>query len=169
MLVAILDATLTRRLRGLEEVHRALKSFYRWVLIPTAVAREVGMESMGELLTERSWELCRRFDEHLLRVLTLSLDAGEAETIAQALDVSRLPHVSGVDVIIDEHAGFRRAVETMVGETSVRVIRTGRLLLMLKEGGLLDRVAPHLDALTAQGFWLAAPVRQALLRDAGEA
>jgi predicted nucleic acid-binding protein len=58
---------------------------------------------------------------------------------------------------------FRRA-ETM----ELKVIRTTKILIMLKEAGAIEAVRPYFDKLQKTGFYLRDELRSQLLLDANE-
>lgn len=66
-------------------------------------------------------------------------------------------------VLLDDGAARERA--TRLG---LRITGTVGILLVAKERSLVDTLAPELDRLSTFGFRLAAPVRLAALRRAGE-
>ncbi len=88
--------------------------------------------------------------------LDADLDPGEASVLAQA-------YFLGTEAIIDETDGHRRG-----SAMDVKVVRTGAVLLRLKEAGAIEAVAPYLDRLTRKGFRLATTARREILREAGE-
>jgi predicted nucleic acid-binding protein len=94
----------------------------------------------------------------LQRLLGL-LDAGEAEALALAVEVS------ASILLIDERAG--RAEGTRLG---LAVVGTLGALLRAKQRGLVPAVGPLMDRLVnAINFFIAPPLRAAVLRLAGEA
>ena len=50
----------------------------------------------------------------------------------------------------------------------ISVIRTGRLLNLLKDAGAIRAVSPYYEKLEKLGFYMSSQVRQELLADAGE-
>lgn len=94
----------------------------------------------------------------LIVALMRDLDAGEAATIALAVELNASP------VLLDERDG--RHFAQRQGLQPMGVIG---VLLLAKQRGLLPRVRPCLDALrTEAGFWLGDGIYTALLEQAGE-
>jgi predicted nucleic acid-binding protein len=84
------------------------------------------------------------------------LDAGEVSAIA-------LAHARGAAVLLDERRG--RAAATALG---LQVLGTLGLLVRARDAGLVPRVRPLADALTAGGYFLAPALVERLLADIGE-
>ena len=85
------------------------------------------------------------------------LGAGESAAI-------RLARALAVPVLMDDRAG--RSVARNLG---VAVIGTGGFILAAKQRGLIDAVAPVLEALRANGYHLPTALVEAILDRAGEA
>jgi predicted nucleic acid-binding protein len=90
-------------------------------------------------------------------IVALSLDPGETAAILLAEQL----HADAL--LIDERRG--RSVATARG---LRVIGTLGVLIAARSAGALDRIAPVIDALRSDGFWLADDLVQTLLQRAGE-
>jgi len=108
---------------------------------------------------QASWiEVHTVVDRHTVDALRLELDAGEAETIALALQLQ-------ADlVLIDEQAG-RRAAQYL----ELNVMGVVGLLVRAKQRQLVPAVQPLLDGLRHQaGFYLSQPVFEHALELAGE-
>lgn len=87
-----------------------------------------------------------------------TVDAGEAEALALALEVS------AERVLIDDAAG--RAIALELGLTITGVLG---VLLMAKQRQLIAAVRPLMDALIAQaGFWVSEELYQRVLHQASE-
>jgi hypothetical protein len=84
------------------------------------------------------------------------LDAGESAALALALRCR-------ASVLMDEQRG-RKAARRL----GVTVIGVFGLLLLAKREGCLDAVAPSLDRLRAEGYYLSSDLRAAILDMAGE-
>jgi hypothetical protein len=131
-----------------------LERLFGQVVVPHAVAREVS-PSLPQL---PAWVETRAARQPLdARVLDASLDAGETETIAMALELR------SKRVILDDLQA-RRLGERL----GLRVIGTAGVLLAAKQRGLIPAVRPQLDALKAAGFRLRQDVHQEVLRAADE-
>lgn len=122
------------------------------VLIPPAVAREIGPLSLPTWITERA--LTQPVGA---RILKASLGAGESEAISLAIETNaRL-------VILDDRPA-RRLAQAM----SLPVIGTLGILLAAKRRGLLPAIRPCLDALMSFNFRIASDLYDRVLNDAGE-
>jgi predicted nucleic acid-binding protein len=86
------------------------------------------------------------------------IDAGEASTIALAAE-----HPDAL-VVMDDALGRAQAAAT-----GLEVIDLPGVLLAAKRAKLIDAVQPLVALLARRGFTLSEEVRDALLRDAGEA
>lgn len=160
---AVIDNTLFSRLLLLEIID-FLPYLYKRIRVPVEVWNEAarGRGKLKKQLANRLAEMkgffvdCQEHDPMEAEFLKADLDAGEASAIAQASYLN-------ADLLIDEQKGARRA-ENM----SLRVVRTGRLLIMMKEAGAIEEVRPFLDRLKRSGFYLADEDRLKLLQEAGE-
>ncbi len=160
---AVIDNTLLSRLVSLE-VAALLPLLFKRVLIPPEVKREAyksphrGKRRLRKLIAEMGVYFvdCNQADEIIKNILTVDLDEGEAAAIAQA-------EYTGSVVLLDERKGIKRA-ETK----ELTVIRTTRILIMLKESGAIAAVKPYFDKLEKTGFYLRDDLRRQLLVDAGE-
>jgi predicted nucleic acid-binding protein len=162
--VAVVDNSLLSRLVSLE-VAQFLPLLFKHILIPPEVKREAyaaphkGKRRLRKLIKEMTGFFidCYEADELIKEYLKADLDTGEAAAIAQA-DIKK------ATLLLDEQKGFRRA-EIM----QLTVIRTGKLLNMLKEAGAIAAVKPYHQKLVEQmGFHLSLEVRRQLLAEAGE-
>ena len=160
---AVIDNTLFSRLIYLE-LADFLPFIFKQIRIPPEVRKEAA-RSQGKLkkrLAKKIAEMkgffidCREADEMVAEFLKADLDRGEAAAIAQAAYL-------GVSLLIDEEKGTKRAKNM-----SIEVIRTGRLLLMLKEAGAIEEVRPYLDRLKHSDFFLKENVYKDILQMAGE-
>jgi hypothetical protein len=88
----------------------------------------------------------------------IGLDPGEAAALALAVEI----HADVV--LLDERRGREAA-----SQLGLRTIGILGLLLQAKSAGFLAAIQPILDDLRREaGFWMAEPLRQQVLRLAGE-
>ena len=139
-----------------------LRRLYSDVVIPLAVHREVTLfpDTSGALaLHAASWIRVQAVaDRTLVEALSLTLDSGEAEAIALAVETeSEL-------LLIDERRG--REVATRMGR---RVVGVLGVLIDAKKHGHLSAVRPVLDALIVEaGFRVGHELKERVLDAAGE-
>lgn len=137
-----------------------LPTFWGRILISPAVVTEVNNgRRFGHDLPDvprLGWIEIRSPPADALKGI-VGLDAGETEAIALATTLT------DAVVLLDDGPARQRA--TALG---LRIMGTVGVLLLAKERGLVERVAPDLDRLSAFGFRLAAAVRIDALRRAGE-
>lgn len=160
---AVIDTTLLSRLQlvGLEEL---LPWVFARVHVPPVVRAEVGAgpgkarRRLARLFREQPdfYLDCRDEDPMVAELLRVDLDPGEAAVIAQADFVQAV-------VIIDERMGVQRA-----RDMSLTVVRTGKLLCLLKDAGAIGAVRPFVEKLVGNGFRLSADATRAILAEAGE-
>jgi len=140
-----------------------LRKLYGELLIPEAVWREVVTEGVGQPGAEEikgaTW-IERRVvkNTELVQVLLQELDAGEAESIALALEVE-------ADwLLMDEHLGRETA-----RHLHLRCIGLVGVLIIAKREGLISTIKPCLDALRdLAGFRLKDGLYIKVLQDEGE-
>ena len=94
--------------------------------------------------------------DELVPLPVWNLGAGETSAIAVAQQRK-------AGVILDDQAGRRIA-----GQLGLEVIGTAGILILAKRKGLIDQVAPHLDALTDSGYFLGSHLKMRILQLAGE-
>jgi predicted nucleic acid-binding protein len=160
---AVIDNTLLSRLVSLE-VAELLPLLFKRILIPPEVKREAyksphrGKRPLRKLIAEMGIYFvdCNKVDEVTKIILMADLDEGEAAVIAQA-------EYTGSVVLLDERKGLKRA-EKM----ELTVIRTTKILTMLKEAGAIPAVKPYFNKLQKTGFYLKDELRAELLADANE-
>lgn len=127
---------------GLELLHQ----LFDVVVIPAAVWDEftaIDTQNRLDALTNRPWiqrQLLLRPEQALVFI---GLGQGEAETLALALEQqARL-------VVIDERRGRKYAQRL-----GLPITGTLGLLLLAKEAGLIERVAPVIESLQSGGLFL---------------
>lgn len=159
----VIDTTLLSRLRDVGLVD-ALPLAFGAVLVPAEVRRELGRRPgrvrqwLTRLLRTQGdfFRLCTEEDPAVRRLLEVDLDPGEAAVLAQA-------EATGATAVVDELRGHRRG-----RAMDLDMLRTGALLLRLKDAGALPAVAPVLTRLQALGFYLDAGAARHILEQAGE-
>jgi predicted nucleic acid-binding protein len=134
------------------------------VRIPTEVRAEIGKgpgkarKRLRRLIQASGgfFVYCEEREQFQFDWLRTSLDLGEAAVIAQA-------EATGAVAVIDEKKGSKQA-----RDMGVEVLRTGRLLCMMKEAGAITAVAPLVVRLRAEGFALSERAVADILGMAGE-
>lgn len=141
-----------------------LQKLYNEILIPARVREELklssnrpGSQSVLEAI-HAGWIKCVTIhDKNQVAMLGRVIDAGEAEAIQLAIEQQ-------ADILlIDDRKG--RKVAKYRG---VPIIGTGSMLIAAKHAGLLDKVAPVLDALNHAGYRLSPALCEHIIRLAGE-
>lgn len=161
--LAVIDNTLLSRLVDLE-IAESLPWVFKLILIPPEVKREAyrkrhgGRRRLRNLIRESSgfFVNCREVDASIRDFLKADLDDGEAAAIAQA-------DFKNAILLLDEQRGFQRATFMQI-----TVVRTLRLLNMLKDAGAIRAVGPYHEKLDSLGFYMTLDDRNQLLREAGE-
>ncbi|MEM6799909.1 MAG: DUF3368 domain-containing protein [Bacteroidota bacterium] len=140
-----------------------IKKLFAEIYIPSAVYQELlELESAGYDLSvfhEARWIKIKSIqNQSLVQKLKEDLDIGESEAIALAIE-------SNADfLLIDERKGSRKAQE--LGIPTLGLLR---LILELKERGIIQLVKPVLDNIKNKGgFWLSAALYTKILEAAGE-
>ena len=129
------------------------------VLLPTAVVDEFGRGRATDAAAPPlpAWVEVRALERSIPPLLAAHLDAGEASAIALALE-------TGVHLVaIDERRG--RLVARDLG---LAVTGSVGLLLRAKRLGLIDAVAPRLQAMRERGIWLGEALVHRVLAEARE-
>ncbi|MEZ6233540.1 MAG: DUF3368 domain-containing protein [Phycisphaerales bacterium] len=160
-MIVVSDTSPLRALPALELVG-LLESIYRTVLIPPAVAGELGRDAPNlgpfRLADHAFIEIEKPKEDQLLSRLRAELDEGEAQALALAKQI-------GAElVLVDELAGRRAARRLGLEASGVLAV-----LVLAKYRGLVPQVAPLLDRLDSRiRFRVSAAVRRRVLEDAGE-
>ena len=138
-----------------------LKALFTAVLIPEAVQREIqqgGLKKLG-LANVNTADWIRVLPVQQRDALLESLlDAGEAAVISLARE-------QGVATVLMDERKARKVARDIHG---LQVIGTARVLVEARKKGLLPQVAPLLDQLRQQGYWIHDSIVQAALKEAGE-
>lgn len=135
-----------------------LRQVFGTIVIPQAVYHEIVVVGSGQPgadeVREANWiQVHAITNQPLITVLTLSLDQGEAEAIALAVEIQ-------ADlVLLDERMG--RSVASHFGLKCIGLLG---ILIEAKRTGVLPAVKPVLDDLRSKaGFWVSpAPYDQVL-------
>lgn len=140
---------------GLDRIGQVdlLRRLYATILVPPAVAREIG-PTLAVLPWVEEVVLTRPLDS---RIVLASLGDGESEAIGLAMETDAR------QIVLDDGPGRRLA-----RRLSMPVIGTGGLLRTAKERGLVPAIGPILDALIATDFRISADVCRSLLVAVGE-
>ena len=145
--IAVIDNTLLSRLVELQ-LFEFLPLLFELILVPPEVRREAYRAPHGRRRRSRNMirEMtgffvdCREANPDVKNILNADLDEGEAAAIAQA-------DFKDCKLLLDEEKGFKRAARM-----GIDVIRTGKLLNMLKKAGAIREVRPYHDKLLKLGF-----------------
>jgi len=161
MSVVVSDTSPIRALHHLDKL-QLLQTFYGTVLVPSAVARELasphGPSDTVDVVRFPFLVIRTPADSTEVQRLRLTLDVGEAEAIALALEVK------AELLLIDEMAGRRAA-------TAARLPHIGVLgiLTRAKREGLIADVRSRVDRLRSETrFFVSDRLYRELLRDLGE-
>lgn len=146
---AVTDSVCLISLERIGSLH-LLEGSFKEVLAPPAVAAEFG--------TSLDWLVVRPpSNAALVAALRLSVDAGEAEAIALAVESP------GACLVLDDKRARRVA-----REMGVSILGTLGLLLRAKRLVVVPAVAPVLEQLQAAGFHMTVELQREVLRLAGE-
>jgi uncharacterized protein len=142
-----------------------LKPQFSEIWIPPAVLLEleahpdpVALAAIQEALRDGWIEPHPLPASHLLNILLLHLDRGEAEAIALAAELN------ADIVLIDEQEGRQLAVQSGLSVTGVLGV-----LLRAKQSGAISALKPEIQALRAKARFFVSPILEAkFLAAAGE-
>ena len=138
-----------------------LELLFGAVFIPPEVSKEIlskGRSKRGrQALQAASWMTTHELSHpKSLELVSAALNQGEREAIALARNLGR-------DLLIDDLAG-RHEAERL----NVSIVGSAGVLLQAKSEGLIPDVAPILESLLGEGFYLSDELHQTILRHAGE-
>lgn len=161
-MIVVSDTSVINNLAAIAHLH-LLHQLYGIVLIPDAVYRELtdpGFPVAGA--TEvRTWNWIQKRtvrNRTLIAALSRDLDAGEAEAIALAIEMS------AERVLIDERRGRQIATKHDLKCTGILGV-----LVEAKSQGFIFEVKPLLDMLRdCAGFWIADSLYQKVLEISNE-
>ena len=139
-----------------------LQNLFEVVFVPPAVDHELLHPPAGlppvEIRKLDFVVLRAPQDQERVQELLATLDQGECEALALALELGALA------VLMDESAG--RAMAKRLGLLPIGVLGT---LVRAKQRGLIGTVAPHISRLEHElGFFISASLRTEILKIAGE-
>jgi hypothetical protein len=132
------------------------------VLVPRTVYREVVEDGAGlpgcEELRGATWARVVEVDPaSLARFAREHLDPGEAAALALAVE----RHAQRL--LVDD-----RQAREVAGRHDIPVIGTLGILLAARRRDAIQRIAPVLEEMKRQGFWLSPALERDILRQAGE-
>ncbi|MCA9970248.1 MAG: DUF3368 domain-containing protein [Anaerolineales bacterium] len=165
MPLVISDSSTLIHLAGIGRLE-LLRIFYRDVVVPAAVWREVVVEGRARPGVEAvaagqqaGWiHVAEVKDLSLLQLLRRDLHAGEAEVIALAVE-------RGAALVLLDETEARQIAE-VYGLAKTGVVG---VLLRAKLEGQIEALRPELDALREQsGFWIAERLYKRVLKAADE-
>ena len=136
-----------------------LEDLYPEVLVPKAVKTELIRKTEGIILFNTNpWiKVKEATDKESMRILSLTVDLGEAEAIALALELNSM-------ILIDEKKGRSHA-----RNLNLAVRGTLGLFLEAKKKGKVKSVKECINKLKMVGYYLDDELINALLITAGEA
>jgi uncharacterized protein len=161
VIIVVSDTSPVRALANLGRLD-LLRDLFTEVVVPPAVARELGNPPIGQAVVALEGHPFIRVraasDREAVARFLVDLDSGESEALALALEL-------GADlVLIDEAVG--RDVARRAGLASIGVLG---LLLEARRRGLIESLSPLLDQLQNDyRFFISSRVRAEVLRSAGE-
>lgn len=136
-----------------------LKSLYKKILIPEAVAKEISFETTKKInLNKFSWIKIRTLNQPLtIDILSVNLGKGESETIALALE-------SKANLTILDELAARNIADSL----NLRFTGTLGVLLKAKTKKLIPSIKETLDELIKHEFRLSSQLYQDVLELAKE-
>jgi len=99
--------------------------------------------------------------EELPRIQTFGLSEADAETIILAKELE------AAYLLIDDKKAHDVAAYFLT-DTQIVLLRSGSLLILAKEEGLIEEVKPFLDKMIREGVWISERDYERILRQSGE-
>lgn len=153
-MIVVSDTSALTSLLQIQQLHLLFRLFEK-VVIPTAVRDEL---LKFHTQVPSGVEVAVVTNTDAVKLLKTELHPGEAEAIMLCQEI-------GADrLLIDEHRG--REVAKRHG---LKIIGVIGVLVAAKNGGFISAISPCLDDLVKIGFRLSPQIREAVLKDVGEA
>lgn len=144
-MIVVSDTSPISNLLQIGEIDLLRRIFHK-IVVPTEVFAEIcQIENHKEFLLKQNWvETAAISDTKLKGILLNSLDGGEAEAIALAVELK-------ADYILMDEIKGRQIAENY----GIKVTGIIGVLIKAKEDGLIAEVKPYLQKLVSEaGFWL---------------
>lgn len=136
-----------------------LKSLYKKLLIPQAVAEEISSDLTKKInLNTLSWIKIKSLNQPLsVAILSVSLGRGESETMALVLELK-------ADLVILDELAARNTAESL----NLKFTGTLGIILKAKKKNLISSVRKTIDNLIKHGFRVSSQLYSDILELAGE-
>jgi len=139
-----------------------LSEYFQTITIPEAVFRECVLDAKGreevELIKRADWlKVSQVNDKKLVKLLQYSIDDGESEAIALALE-------TGADLILLDDSDAREKARLY----GLKMTGTIGILLRAKMEGKIGSLREYLKKLKGTGFWIGDDLETSVLMEAGE-
>lgn len=139
-----------------------LKDYFNEISIPEAVFRECVVEGKDreeiEQIKSAGWlKVSNVNDKKLVKLLQYSIDNGESEAIALALEID-------ADLILIDDADAREKARLY----GIRITGTIGILLRAKLEGKIDSLGEYLKRLRKTGFWIGDDLEKKILIEVDE-
>jgi len=156
-MIVVSDTTAVSNLVRIGEL-RLLKILYGRILLPQAVYEELLiLEQRGidiiSIVKSEMFEIVEVKRDKLYQTLSITLDKGEVEAIALAVEKK------ADFLLIDEVKGRKVAVEK-----SIPIIGTLGILIDAKRKKLISSVQEKMDDLRSIGFWISQPLYNKIVK-----
>lgn len=159
-IIAIADSGPLIFFARIKQLHLLPRLFSK-VLVSPEVWNEVtlrGRKHPGAFeVSQAKWITIQSPDFHLVKSLSILVDAGEAETIA-------LGQTTENSALLLDDGRARKIAQRL----NLQHIGTIGLLLRAKRRGLIETIKPHIDALVDNGIYIRQEIIDAVLKSAGE-